>query len=171
MLSHKSLFPLLIFVFVFVFSSCAQKKQISNPEELGKIIFEHFKKQEKKKIIPYLITKEETRTSFENSPDFNSLSKDDQDKFLLSTYERNNAYALGFIDSYTDDENKEAKALKSGEFITVSSVEKEERGTAISGIQVTFISDGKKYALILKAAKINNYWKLLYWIEVSPLRG
>lgn len=171
MLNLKSLPPFLIFVLVFGLFSCAQKKQVSKPEELGKIIFEHFKKQEKKKIVPYLISKEETRTIFKNSPDFNSLSKDDQDKFVLSTYERNKSDALNFIDFYTNKEYKEANALQSGEFMAVSSVEKEERGTTISGIQVIFVSDGKKYALILKAAKIDNYWKLLYWIEVSPLRG
>jgi hypothetical protein len=74
------------------------------------------------------------------------------------------------IDYYTDTQHDETIALKSATYETTIAKEKDDHGTTVADIETTFNTENKKYALVLKAAKVNSYWKLLSWIEVEKRR-
>jgi hypothetical protein len=63
------------FALISLLESCKQSKKLNNPNDLGREIFELLKRQEREKVILYLISKKEIKIAFTNSPQFNSLNE------------------------------------------------------------------------------------------------
>lgn len=149
--------------------SCSTSPKIKDAEALGKEIFNLFKNGEKDKIVNYLVTKEEMRKAFDADKEFAHFSETQKDEFINSSYQQTEKFGMGFINLYTDKSSKETLALQKGVLEKVSSYPKNEKGPPAVRIEVQFAADGEKYFLLLDAAKIDDYWKLLSWIEVRKV--
>ncbi len=165
-MDNKLYHLLTISLLLLIFSCSNQSPKIEDSNQLGQTILELFKKGDSKKITNYLITKDEVKKAFENSIATTSFSEKDRDQFFTDIYERNRKDALRFIDLYTSETYTKEGVLKNAVYENTTSQLKEENGTVVSRIITSFSSGNHKYQLVLDAAKVANYWKLLSWIEI-----
>jgi len=147
--------------------SCSPSKRYNTPEELGKTVFELFQKKETGQLKSLLISKSEIETAFGSSPQNQSLTEEERKVFITSTYERNKEIGEGFIDFYTGGDPAATKMLASGKLDNTTADIRNDNGTTVAWIVNHFTVDGKPHELNLRAAKVNEYWKLLSWIEVK----
>ena len=156
------------FLLLLVLASCESPSQkVESPDLLGLKILELFKKGDGKKISQYLITKEEVKKVFEDKLATATLTDKEKDTFFTDIYEYNRTNGQRFIDMYVSEEYKKEGILKNAVYESISTEAKDENGTSITRIRVFFSSSNQKYQLILDAAKVANYYKLLSWIEVK----
>ncbi len=161
----RTVCPILLMA-VFILS-CSPSKRYNTPEELGKTVFELFQKKETSQLKALLISKSEIETAFGSSPQNQSLTDEERKVFINSTYERNKEIGEGFIDFYTGGDPTATKMLASGKLEKTTADIRDDNGTSIAWIVNHFKVEGKTLELNLRAAKVNDYWKLLSWIEVK----
>ncbi len=157
----------LILVIIFSNLSCKSAKKHQHPEELGRTVFELFQKKKTSQLKALLISKSEIETAFGSSPQNQQLTKEERMVFINTTYERNKEIGEGFIDFYTGGDPAATNMLASGKFETITADIRNDNGTSVAWIVTHFTVDGKPLELNLRAAKVNDYWKLLSWIEVK----
>ena len=147
--------------------SCSQPPKVKDADEFGKKIFDLFKEGKKETIVNYLITKGEVKKVFSDNKEYNDLNEVEKNELVNASYDRMRNDAMTFIEFYTDKKSKESALLQKGIFEKVSSHGKNDNGPPAIRIEVVFMSDGQKYYLNLDASKIDDYWKLLSWIELK----
>jgi hypothetical protein len=163
----------LLFATLMIISSlsCSQSLKFKEADELGKEIFYLFKNEKKDVIANYLITKKEVRKVFSANKEYQRLSDTQKKELVNSSYDRIKKDAMTLIEYYTDKSYKETIALQKGDLVRVSSKSKNDSGPPAVKIEVSFLAEDQKYFLVLDASKIDDYWKLLSWIEVKKAFG
>lgn len=159
----KALFVAIIFALT---TSCAESPKYKTEAELGKEVFRLFRNGKTDQLRDLVITKEELRKVFSTHEKYKTLKPGEQNELVSSTYEDTKKYTNLFIKVYTDKTEKETKALQNGVFENVLSEPVIDFGPPSTSISVLFSSGEQKYILRLNAARVNDYWKLLSWIEV-----
>lgn len=149
-----------------LFSACQSAQNFKTPEELGSHVFDRMARQDSKSILSLVVNASDVKTAFMNNEEFAHLSAADKETFAGETAEKNKVNATVFVNRYTRDEEKFITLLKTAiPGKTVVEI-REENGTRIAFITVPFNSNQETHELRLRAARVDDHWKLLYWIEI-----
>lgn len=157
----------ILLVFPLLIISCSQEKKFNTPEELGRHVFDLICKQDGNAVLSLVVNEKDVETAFMNNEEFSKMPEKDKKAYAGETAAKNKANAAIFTDMYTKDNEQYITLMKSATWRKTMSEIRNENGTTISFMTLDFDSEGKPHELRLRAAKVNDHWKLLYWIEIK----